>query len=140
MINTFDELLEKLKKINKKNKNILVLEELYDDNDEDSFIIKYDLDGNACTVIRKEPCVQLAPKECQCELGTMFYENNRNLFYVITSLKGHDSKDAVRVILKQPTYDEVYDFCYNYYVHPLLLNKEKYKSLNKIFRRRNVKF
>lgn len=139
MINTFDELLEKLKKINKKNKNILVLEELYNINDEDYFIIQHDINSNIATAIRKEPYIQLAPRECQCELGTMFYENNRNLFYVTTSLKGHNGCGGIRIILEKPTYNEVYDFCYNYYINPLLLNKEKYKSLNKIFRRRNVK-
>ena len=127
-IKTFEKLIKKLKIINKINNNILILEELYDSNDENSFIIQYDINYNIKSIVRKEPYVQLVPKECKCEVGTMFYENNRNLFYCTIN--------GIKTILEKPTYNEVYNFCYNYYICPLNLNKDKYKSLNKIFRKK----
>lgn len=127
-IKTFEKLIKKLKIINKINNNILIFEELYDSNDENSFIIQYDVDYNIESIVRKEPYVQLASKEYISEIGTMFYENNGNLFYCTIN--------GIKKILEKPTYDEVYNFCYNYYICPLNLNKDKYKSLNKIFKRR----
>ena len=69
--------------------------------------------------------------KCINNISVLFYENNKNLSYLKLS--------NFKVILEKPTYDEVYDFCYNYYICSLALNKDKYKSLNKIFRRKYVK-
>lgn len=67
------------------------------------------------------------------------YTDKQNLCYTNDNIKDKGIALHNRIILKKPTYDEVYDFLYKYYICPLTLNKEKYKSLNKIFRRRNVK-
>jgi len=64
------------------------------------------------------------------------YTDKGNLCYTNDYIKDKGVALHNRIILEKPTYDEVYDFCYTYYVHPLTLNKDKYKSINKIFKRK----
>lgn len=56
------------------------------------------------------------------------YFDKKNLYY--------NNQINVRKILDYPNYDEVYCFLYNYYIYPLNINKDKYISLNEIFRRK----
>lgn len=83
---------------------------------------------------------------CSITKFKLFEGNNNKQYFIYTDKKNlcysNDDKSIAihnRIILKNPTYDEVYDFLYKYYTCPLTLKKEQYISLNKIFRRRNVK-
>lgn len=67
------------------------------------------------------------------------YTDKKNLCYTNDQIEDKGIGLHNRIILKKPTYDEVYDFLYKYYICPLTLKKEQYKSLNKIFWRKNVK-
>lgn len=59
--------------------------------------------------------------------NAFIYYDRRNLYY--------DNKKKMREIFNSPSYDEVYDFLYKYYICPLTLKKEQYISLNKTFKR-----
>lgn len=64
------------------------------------------------------------------------YLDKSNLYYTNDHIKDKGIGLHNRLILKKPTYDEVYNFLYTYYVCPLALEKDKYNSLNKIFKRK----
>jgi len=57
---------------------------------------------------------------------SFIYYDRRNLWY--------DNHKNRRVILDYPSYNAVYDFLYTYYINPFNLNKDKYISLNEIFK------
>lgn len=64
------------------------------------------------------------------------YNDKQNLCYTVDNIKNKGVALHNRLILNKPTYDEVYNFLYTYYVCPLALNKNNYKCLNKIFKRK----
>lgn len=63
--------------------------------------------------------------------NAFIYYDRWNLYY--------DNQKRKKIIFNYPTYDEVYDFLYKYYICPLTLKKEQYLSLNKIFKRKKVR-
>lgn len=83
---------------------------------------------------------------CDITQFKIFKQNNNDQYFLYTDKKNlcytndciRDKGVALhnRIILKNPTYDEVYNFLYTYYVYPIALNKDEYKNINKIFKRR----
>lgn len=64
------------------------------------------------------------------------YFDKSNLYYTNDHIRDNGIGLHNRLILNDPTYDEVYKFLYTYYVCPLALNKDNYNNLNKMFKRK----
>ena len=64
------------------------------------------------------------------------YNDKQNLCYNKDNIKDKGIALHNRLILDKPTYNEVYNFLYSYYICPLSLNKDSYNCLNKIYKRK----
>lgn len=114
------------------------------------------LKGNNLTVsldtdIHEKPCVIFDGSDtvtysipgCPVTGFKVFKENNGEKYFLYDDKKDlcwhNSSKNDERVILTAPTYDQVYEFLYNYYICPLnmLSAKPSYlEIINNIYKRK----